>query len=235
MAGEAITFKYRFVFSDDKEREFLIRVDKDNLEVLPEDHHLRPAWTDLSFQQCPNCPLDPSKHKTCPAALSLYKPIVIFKDFVSYADALVTVETEFRTYRKQVPLHVGLSSMVGIYMATSGCPILKMLRPMVRFHLPFANEDETSYRALSMYLMAQFLLSKSGGKPDWELKGLGRLYEDITTVNKHFISRLQNMPIKDASTNAVLDLDCFATFVSFAVNQDMLDDLKNMFRMYLPG
>ena len=37
-------------------------------------------------------------------------------------------------------------------MALSGCPVLEQLKPMARFHLPFASVEETIYRAASMYL-----------------------------------------------------------------------------------
>ena len=40
-------------------------------------------------------------------------------------------------------------------MATAGCPWTDRLRPMARFHLPFANEAETVYRSVSMYLLSR--------------------------------------------------------------------------------
>lgn len=224
---------YRFVFEDATAREFTIQLDRHTLRMVNVAESPHPDWTRLEFHQCPNCPLTPDKEPYCPVALSLYKPIVLFKDFLSYEEAHVHVQTEVRQYVKHTPLHLALSSMVGIYMVTSGCPVLEMLRPMVRFHLPFADEDETSYRAISMYLMAQFLVMKEGGTPDWELKGLSGIYDEIMKVNKGFVTRMQNMPIKDASLNAVITLDCFAMNITFAISQDMMDEMRDNFHMYL--
>jgi len=49
-------------------------------------------------------------------------------------------------------------------------PIFEKLKPMVRFHLPFASIEETKYRAISMYLLAQYFLYQQGSQPDWDLK-----------------------------------------------------------------
>ena len=55
-------------------------------------------------------------------------------------------------------------SLIGIYMVTSGCPIMDKLRPMARFHLPFASTEETIYRAISTYLLGQYFLEQKGKK-----------------------------------------------------------------------
>jgi hypothetical protein len=45
-------------------------------------------------------------------------------------------------------------------VATSGCRYTAYFKPMARFHLPFANEEETAYRAISMYLLSQRFLNE---------------------------------------------------------------------------
>jgi hypothetical protein len=218
---------------DGKKRDFEVNLDPKTLELACKTPENKPEWAKLSFNQCPNCKLDVAEVEYCPVALAVYKPVVVFKDFLSYDEAEVHITTPERNYSKRVPLHIGLSSLVGIYMVTCGCPTLDWLRPMVRFHMPFAGEDETLYRAMGMYLVAQHMKSLQGDKPDWSLKGLQKIYDDVMEVNKHFLARLQNTPVKDASLNAIITLDCFAMNVSFTLEGEPLTDMRNMFGVYL--
>ena len=55
-----------------------------------------------------------------------------------------------------------MSSVLGLIMATSGCPWTDRLRPMARFHLPFASEAETLYRSVGMFLLARELVGADG-------------------------------------------------------------------------
>ena len=233
MSEDLLDFTYRIVYGDDREKNFVVSLRRKGLALVMDGETLCPEWTKLGFHQCEPCPFTPEETLHCPAAQALYEPIVVFKDCLSYDDARVYVRTEGREYARSTSLQVGLSSLFGLLMATSGCPLLEKLRPMARFHLPFSDEDETSYRAISMYLVAQYLISREGGRPDWELKGLARIYEDVTKVNKGFVERLRHMPVKDASLNAIIGLDCFAMSVNFAITQDMLDSLRDTFTTYL--
>jgi hypothetical protein len=114
-------------------------------------------------------------------------------------------------------------------MVTSGCPILEKLKPMLRFHLPFASTDETMYRAISMYLMAQYFAYRHGNQPDWDLKKLSESYDNVRIVNENFCKRLSTIEGKDANLNAVVLLDVFSTNVRFSIDSQMLDDLDYLF------
>ena len=59
-------------------------------------------------------------------------------------------------------VQMGVSSLLGVIMTTSGCPIMAQLKPMVRFHLPFASLEETIFRMVSMHLVAQYLRHQDG-------------------------------------------------------------------------
>jgi len=233
MSEENMDFTYRFVFGEDNEKEFNVSLRRKGLALEMDGETLCPEWTKLGFHQCAPCPYTPEDTLHCPAAIALYRPIVVFKDYLSYENARVYVKTGVREYASSTSIQVGLSSLFGLMMATSGCPLLEKLRPMARFHLPFADEDETSYRAIAMYLVGQYLRARSGGEPDWELKGLASIYDDITRVNTGFVERLRQLPIKDASINAIIGLDCFAMNVSFAITDDMLDELRETFSTHL--
>lgn len=231
--ADDITFDYRFRFSDGREKVFDLKLDGGSLELLNRPEGPYPEWTRLDFNKCPHCTLDEGVHKHCLAAASIVEPVDFFRNSISHEEVDVVIETPNRTYAKHTSLQLGLSSMVGICMATSGCPPLGKLKPMVRFHLPFATEDETMNRVLSMYLTAQFFIAKNGGKPDWSLKNLVEIYNDIMVTNKHLANRIASLKAKDASANAIVSLDCFAMFVTSSIQMDMMDELEQLFAGYL--
>jgi hypothetical protein len=233
MSEDMLSFDYRFVFDEGKEREFRVKLSKKGLALVVEDKDPSPEWAKLGFHQCEVCPYEAEDNLYCPAALAMYRPIVVFKDYLSYSEAKVYVKAGQREYSSQTTIQRGLSSLFGLLMATSGCPMLEKLRPMARFHLPFSDDDETSYRAISMYLVAQYLRAGQGCETDWELKGLARIYEDVIKVNKGFVERLRQLPIKDASINAIIGLDCFAISINYALTENMLDDLRDAFTTHL--
>ncbi|MBI2981199.1 MAG: hypothetical protein HYY44_02685 [Deltaproteobacteria bacterium] len=231
--GETIRFCYRFKFPDGSEKPFEVMLDKATLRYVSCRQGSAPSWTGLGFCQCPNCPLDTARVEHCPVAFNLADLIEFFNASLSCDEADVTIETEERTYLKRTSLQRGISSLLGIYMATSGCPILDKLKPMARHHLPFASLEETQYRVLSMYLLAQYFVKKHGEKPDWDLTGLSEIYREIQVVNKAFCQRLQSLKGKDAVPNAVVILNVFAEIVPFVLDQQALQKIEGLFGAYL--
>jgi hypothetical protein len=141
--------------------------------------------------------------------MNLSSLVESFKDSLSFENTTVTIQTHQRTYVKQTSLQQGLSSIIGIYMVTSGCPVMDKLRPNVRFHLPFASSEETIYRAVSMYLMAQYFRMKRGEAPDWTLEHLSEIYKGVWRVNKGMTERLSHASAQDPNMNAVIVLSTF--------------------------
>ena len=176
-ADQTLTYNYTFKLENEAAKTFDVHLDDKTLSALQPQRDSHPEWTALSCCKCPNCPLDEEEHPHCPIAVNLVEPVEFFKAMPSYQEIDVRLETDERTYTKQTTVQKGLSSLLGIYMVTSGCPVMDKLRPMVRFHLPFATPQETAYRAVAMYLLAQYFLHRRGKEPDWELKDLIRLYE----------------------------------------------------------
>jgi hypothetical protein len=144
----------------------------------------------------------------------------------------VRIATAERQYVKECSLQEGMSSLIGIYMVTSGCPVMAKLKPMVRYHLPFSTLDETRYRAISMYLLAQYFLARKGRAPDWALQRLVQFYEEVSTVNKHFFQRLTQIRVEDASLNALIRLDAFASTIAFTIDEHLLDELEQLFKAH---
>lgn len=230
-----ININYKFKFSNGREKEFNIDLDNKSLDLVKSKKADReyPIWTELNFSKCPNCRLDEKEHKYCPVAVSVIGIIDTFRDSVSFEEVDVIVEANGRKYLKHTPLQRGLSSLIGIYMVTSGCPIMEKLKPMVKFHLPFASGEETNYRMVTMYLLVQFFKYKKGEEPDWDMKNLVKIYDDIRIVNKSFCGRVSKIKIEDASVNALVILDCFADQIIFSITENVLKQFTPLFEMYL--
>jgi hypothetical protein len=216
-------------------RDFEIRLDEQTLDLVLPEEPAKPEWTRLQFQQCENCPLGKST-EYCPVAVNLGSLVSQFENVVSYEKTDVKVITRERVFEKDTTVQKGLSALIGVYMVTSNCPIMDKLRPMVRFHLPFATLMETAYRAITMYLMAQFFRKQRGQEPDWELRHLAEIYKAISFVNKGISQRVSVASSKDASVNAVVILNSLGDSVPYAV-ENGLSELEILFRQYLeePG
>jgi hypothetical protein len=226
-----LTYLYKFKFQDGTEKKFEVVLDEVTLELQRREPDTKPEWTKLKYSQCENCPLS-DKVEYCPVAVSLAGLVESFSDSVSYEAAEVTVETAQRTFFKKTTLQKGLSAIIGIYMSTSNCPVCDNLRPMTRFHLPFANSIETFFRSVSSYLTAQFLLMRQGQTPDWELKGLQEIYKEVNTVNKGMTARLHRATEKDANINAVVILHSFGDGITYFIESG-LSELEPMFQIFL--
>jgi hypothetical protein len=155
-----------------------------------------------------------------------------FAHTISFTEAEVRVVVPEREYRHRTSVQTSLSSLLGVYMVASGCPILAALRPMARLHLPFATEFETTWRAASMYLVAQYLRSRSGLSAEWELKGLAQAYDRIGDVNQSFAARLRQAAKLDANLNALVLLDLFAKALPSSI-EDGLVELRHLFAPWL--
>jgi hypothetical protein len=230
-AGKII-YNYKFIFKDGTQKEFKIELDSVTLNLIETGDKTCPEWTKLSCFKCPNCTLDESQYEFCPIAVNMIDIVDYFGNFPSYEPVEVIVTAQERTYIKKVSLQHGVSSLIGIYMVTSGCPILETLKPMVRFHLPFGTIEETKYRAISMYLLAQYCINQHGGQPDWDLHKLAEAYENIRTVNESFCKRLRTIEHKDTNLNALVVLDIFADSVNLSIDRRMADDLDYLFKGY---
>jgi len=213
------------------EKHCMVRIDPDTLET---EHRLDtppPEWARLDVKQCDNCPLSRKDSEYCPAALSFVDIAAEFGEILSYTAANATVTTKERTVSARTTIQKALSSLVGLRMATCGCPVLAKLRPMARFHLPFATLAETVYRSASAYLLAQYFLRRRGKKADLDLAGLRRLYDDIHEVNVSLSERVRSAPSGDAHLNALVILDLFTVAMPNSID-DNLAGIEQLFASY---
>ncbi|MDD2365134.1 MAG: hypothetical protein PHN84_03120 [Desulfuromonadaceae bacterium] len=224
--------RYIFRFKNGETKEFLLRFDSTTLDLIPDNKSVPPSWAALSVYKCNNCPLDPDIHEYCPTALHLGWILNELQEYDSFEEVTIEVVDFMRSYVKETSLQDGLGSLMGIIMPTGGCPLLKPLRPMVRFHLPFASLEEMEYRMVSMYLFAQYLRQQNGEEPDWTLDGLQDIYKKVSDVNKSFAYRVSTSSKGDVGINAIIILDCFAKTVPKAI-QNMMKDFETIFAPHL--
>lgn len=229
---KSINFRYVFLFPDDREEVFDLNLDEHTLDLLEDIPEELPPWTSLEFHQCPNCQLTIQTHPNCPVAAHLVKLIAACKNVLSFDLLHVDIISPERIVFKGTTAQKAISSLMGLIMATSGCPHMGFLKPMARFHLPFASAEETIYRATSMYLLAQYFLQKQGKEADLELKGLTEIYQNIQIINKAMAQRLMAITDKDSAMNALVLLDIFAKTLPFAI-EESLEEVRYLFVPYL--
>jgi hypothetical protein len=223
---------YRFALPDSRERVFNLELDGDTALLTSKTPPNPPPWTELTFNQCTGCPLQASQVSHCPAALHLASVIDGFTDLVSYDQVRVTVESEERSVVATLSAQQALASLMGLIMASSGCPRTAVFRPMARFHLPFSSEAETAYRVAAMYLLAQHFTARDGGETDIGLEHLESVYRGVHAVNRGMAQRLRAASRQDAIVNAIVLLDVYSSLVPAAIH-DILDELKPAFAALL--
>jgi hypothetical protein len=184
-----------------------------------------PFWTELKFNQCANCPLNADEHPHCPAALQMASAIEPLNALVSFDTVGVTVTQAERTIYAETTAQQAMSSVLGLIMATAGCPWTDRFRPMARFHLPFASEVETVYRSISMFLLAREL---AGANHTQGFAALEELYENLHIVNRGMSRRLGAATRADPARNAMALLDAYTTLLPAALASS-LEELKPLF------
>ncbi len=225
--------RYNFKYENGQERNFDIFIEPSTYNVIRTAKELPSEWTELKDFKCPHCPLDENEFKYCPVAVNLEDIINFFSDISSFEQVKITVESERRNYSKITSTQEGVSSIIGILMVISGCPILGNLKPMVRFHLPFCSIQETEVRAYSLYLLAQFMKAKNGDAPDWKMNNLKKVYEDLTILNRSIAQKIADLETKDASINAVIILNNFASSVTFSIEENDFEYIEPLLKEFM--
>ena len=181
-------------------------------------------WTQLDHHRCPNCPLPKTPGASCPAAADLEPVVEALGSVASIQSVKVTVTTPQRVYQQSVTGSEGARAALGLVMATSNCPILEDLRVLAHFHLPFATQDESTFRFVSAYLVRQFLTQQA----PVNLDGLVDKMDELRKLNIAFANRLRAACSKDALPNAIVQLFTLSMAVSGEA-EDGLESLRAFF------
>lgn len=210
---------YVFEFSDSTQLAYQVDVERPQITDEWADENAE-EWTKLEHCQCANCPLAKSE-KYCPAALDIQRLVADFKSQPAFQKVDVRVSTPERNYSKHAGLEEGLRSLMGLVLATSKCPILSELKPMAQHHMPFASSDEFILRNVSIYLIQQHFEMRSGGEPDWAMKGLVDRNKRLQLVNQALWQRIHTVCEGDSNLKALLSFFSMASSVSFSLESQM--------------
>lgn len=233
MPKEILSFIYRLTADDFEGIDFPIDVDKHSMQLISTTLHPYPLWTELNYQQCRNCPLQPELNPYCPVAVNLVPLLDLCGSLVSHKQMQVEVITDKRTTRCESTAQRISSSILGLIMATSPCPHTAFLKPMARFHLPLADQDETIYRVTTMYLLSQYFRYKSGSSYSLELTELLEIYHNLQIINTHLAQRLKSAISEDAAINGIILLDLLSKSVTWSI-EDGLEEIQYLFNSYQP-
>jgi hypothetical protein len=209
--------EYKFTMGDGLVHHFAVNVGR--APAQPATSHPPAPWTALAFHQCANCPLQPEAHPHCPVALDLEEITARFRAVSAFESVTVEVKTPERTYVKYCDSPTGLRALLGLVMASSACPITGRLKALSYYHLPFANAEETLFRAVSDHLLRQYFIQKAGGAPDLQLAGLRQLYADLAVVNAAFEQRLRAAGERDSNIAALINLNFLSATVAISLDE----------------
>ncbi|MGD8292956.1 MAG: hypothetical protein PVF37_14710 [Desulfobacterales bacterium] len=227
-----IRIEYCFRLPDSSSENFRLELNPYSLELTGNIPQSLPDWSKLGFHQCPHCPLDIINNPYCPLAANLVNIVKRFDGLISYDKIRVDVITQERQISQKTTAQKAISSMMGLVIATCGCPHTAFFKAMGRFHLPLASNEETIFRATSMYLLAQYFLRMDGRQADLELKGLTKIYHNMQIVNVAIAKRLRSTSISDSSINAIVILDNYAKSLPYAIDKS-LNNLRHLFLPFL--
>ena len=166
-------------------------------------------------------------------AVQLYHIVDRFHQTRSIDEVEVEVETEQRIVTKTTALQNAISSMLGLVFPISGCPKTEGMKPLARFHVPMASEEETVFNVSGMFLLAQYFVNLKNKNGVLSFDGLINMYEDLHVVNKTVASRLQAVTSSDSVKNAITLLDMYSSLIPMLL-QDQLVEIRNFFNAYLP-
>ena len=228
----ALQVEYVFTFDDGKIEIFSYSFNENPFHLKNKIMDNPPEWIHLGFHQCPNCSLDSRETLYCPQAVNLLPLIHTFDNAKSYDPIHLTVITSDRKISQNTTVARGISSLMGLLIATCGCPVTRFFIPMGRFHLPLATQEETLFRAAATFLLAQYYLNKSGNSADLSMNGLIRIYHEMQKVNQFMLKRLRSAVKTDSTVNALILLDVYAKFALIDIDE-CLDEIRYLFQPFL--
>ncbi|MBN8530814.1 MAG: hypothetical protein J0L97_02995 [Alphaproteobacteria bacterium] len=225
MSADTYEVEYRFLFEGGEEVCHRVTIDPATMISIPPEGE-PPSWARLEYRPCDGCELKGCE--TCPVAVRIAPPLAALNGRVSHTPVTVTVHTKERDYVKATDLQEGLRSLLGLIMATSGCPALAPFRFMARQHLPFSTPEETVPRILSSYLLHQYFHHGNKGAIPFDPEAITRLYNGMQTVNEGLLRRLQHAFQGDASANAVVLFSSYSLLIPLMI-EDELEKLRRLF------
>lgn len=226
------TITYQFTLPDGNKETFTLKFHSQSMELITNLDANPPFWTELTYHQCPHCPLDPKTVACCPVALNLTTTIYRLDRVMSFEQVVVKVISAQRQVEQTNSAQEAISSLMGLLIAGSSCPLTHFFKPMARFHLPFANKDETLWRAAATFLLARYFSDGGLQTEDMALDGLVKIYNDIALLNDFIVERLRAATSKDSAVNALVHLDVYAKYLTPPL-EDTLNQIRPIFTPFI--
>lgn len=205
--------KYQLKIENTPKYSYEIEIDNTTLQSKHTNFNDMPEWTDLEFEQCPNCPLQKKDFPKCPLAASLSGAVDHFENTKSYTLVDVYVKVSERIYFKKCSIQDALSALFGLIMATSACPHFDFIRPLAKHHLPFASIEETMIRVLGNIFIHQYFQSRKNQTTfvaEEAIENLFLHYRELEKINKAMLKRIHHCSRSDADKNAFVSLNTLA-------------------------
>lgn len=215
---------------------FRVAFDQLSVSHIYPDPEQAPRWTRLENNRCDHCPLSSQDHRLCPLAARVVPFVEQLSHLSSIEEMKVDVTQFERTRHMVAPVQDILGSLLGLFVATSECPHTYFLRPMAYFHLPLADADETVYRVMSMYRLAQYFRKEKTGRAYAGFEKLAEFYENMVEVNRKLSLRMRDALSahdnkSDGTMNAITLLDALSQYVPASID-DSLQSLEPIFHSY---
>lgn len=155
------------------------------------------AWTKLSFNKCPTCPLTDDR-QTCPAAYSLDSTLMKLHGKVS-SEVVKASAVDHLERRSEVswPLQQVGSIFVQLALFSSGCPVGDQMRPLLNGLPPFASTNELMRHAVTK------LLIRHKGDAENSKKEIRAALEPLHEILKHLIKRLHEQFMAEGGGDAI--------------------------------
>ena len=174
------------------------------------------------------CPLTSEDYLYCPVAVNLVPIIYWCEDLNSYDEIEVVIKSAERDIHANTSLQRAISSLLGLIMSSSACPRMKFLRPLARFHLPLATQEETIVRAVSMTFLKKYFENRTELNGEDILAELKQQYREVQEINRFLANRVRAAIKRDAAVNAIVLLDILSKKVSYSID-DSLEQIKYLF------
>ena len=228
MSAGQTTYLYTFAIPGRAEISFPVLLNERS-EYINSDLAATPLWAGLEHHRCPPCTLDCQTHPFCPVARNISALVTAFKDIVSHTACTVTCNSTERIVSKQTAVQNGLASILGLLMATSGCPTMDFFRPLARFHLPFASVDEATFRIAAVYMLKRFFSEQNGNGKLFSATDIKEHFRRVKQVNSGILRRIRDVSDFDADKNALITLNSLAEILEMEIDT-RLESLHYLFK-----
>ena len=176
-----------------------------------------PAWMDLSFKKCSNCPLDGVKEKYCFAAQAVETIVRSFGSHVSCEKAELAIKGKDSILGQSLTLDDVLAAVYLTVCVRSKCPLWEQLSILASPLVIDLDPDVVLKRLAQKF------------KDDKEVRAnIKKTIKSIKTVIYYFSRRVSSASEQDANKNAFVRIDTLFLQAELLLDKLSENDLKKM-------